>query len=65
MKLLEKNPDCELMGYKLKSLFNERDVDKAGGLLFQMPNGEEKRFIDLVGPSRRHVEERSMLPQPA
>jgi hypothetical protein len=65
LKLLEKNPDCELKGYKLKRLSEMHDFDRVGGLVFQMPNGKEARLIDLVGPCRKQKRESGLLMQPA
>jgi hypothetical protein len=65
LKLLESNPDCELMGYKLKTLFRKHDFDSLGSIVFHIPGGKEKRLIDLVGPCRKRTAERSPLPQPA
>jgi hypothetical protein len=65
LKLLKKDPNCELMGHKLKTLFQNHDFDKVGNIVFEMPDGKEKQHIDLVGPCRKQKTERSPLPQPA
>jgi hypothetical protein len=64
LKLLIKNHDCELMGCKLKRLFEMHDFDIVGSIVFQMPNGKEARFIDLVGPCRKGMGGSNLLAQP-
>lgn len=65
LKLLKKNPDCELMGYKLKRLFEMHDFDRVGSIVFQMSTGKEARFIELIGPCRKEMGGSNLLPQPA
>jgi hypothetical protein len=64
LKLLEKNPDYELMGYKLNTLFRNHDFDRVGSIIFQMPDGKEMQFIDSVGPCRKQTVEASLLLRP-
>lgn len=61
LRLLQKEPDCELMGCPLKPLLERRDFDRTGSLFFETLDARERQmFTDMIGPCRR---EKGMRPK--
>jgi hypothetical protein len=55
LSFLRKDPEHEIAGHALKSLIANRDFEKNGTLVFEMPNGKQEKLIDLAPPCRQSM----------